>query len=273
MNARITHVGTATVVLDLAGTSIVTDPVLDPAGSRYPLARGRLSDAFAYVNLAGAAIEALPTEPDLVLLSHDHHRDNLDRAGLELLRRATRVLTTRSGAARLAARGVRHVEGLSPWQRVTHGELSITATPARHGPIGTNWLAGDVVGFAIDGPMLRWGTLYVTGDTHWFAGTAAMLGRFPRLRTILAHVGAARFGHFALRRWLRFSMDAREARIMADHLAPRQIIPIHYDGRSHFSEGRDALERVFADADPAAGLRFLPRGASEPLEPEQGERA
>ncbi len=40
-------------------------------------------------------------EVDAVLLSHDHHKDNLDDAGREFLARVPLVLTTASGAERL----------------------------------------------------------------------------------------------------------------------------------------------------------------------------
>jgi hypothetical protein len=48
---------------------------------------------------------------DAVLLSHDHHFDNLDHAGRALLPSARRVLTTGAGAARIGAE-----PGLAPWQ-------------------------------------------------------------------------------------------------------------------------------------------------------------
>lgn len=72
---------------------------------------------------------------DLVLLSHDHHFDNLDHAGPRLLGTAARVVTTVAGAGRLGARAI----GLAPWESeevpAPDGRmLRITATPARHGP-------------------------------------------------------------------------------------------------------------------------------------------
>lgn len=258
MNARITHVGTATVVLELDGLRVVTDPVLDPAGSRYRLG------PFEYQNLRGPSAP-VPDAPDVVLLSHDHHRDNLDRAGLALARRARTVVTTSSGAVRLRAKGVQRVMGLSPWEsRELEGGLRVTATPARHGPVGTNFVAGDVIGFHVEHPALRTGPLYVTGDTRWFPGVAQVAERLPRPSTILAHVGAARFGPPLLRRWLRFSMDAEELRILARHFAPRQLIPIHDGGWSHFSEGREAVVRAFAG--DASRLRLLRAGHTEDLE-------
>ena len=74
---------------------------------------------------------------DLVLLSHDHHFDNLDRAGRAMLGRAGRVFTTPVAAERLGGNAV----GLAPWQSRDvptrdGGILRVTGTPARHGPEG-----------------------------------------------------------------------------------------------------------------------------------------
>ncbi len=59
-------------------------------------------------------------------------------------------------------------------------------------------------------------------------------------------------------------MNAAEARKMAGLLQPRQVIPIHFEGWSHFSEGQEALEPRFRGA--SAHLRFLSPGHREPIE-------
>ncbi len=52
--------------------------------------------------LAGPALSADEVSPfDYVLLSHDHHFDNLDNAGRASLARAKQVLTTEDGTGRL----------------------------------------------------------------------------------------------------------------------------------------------------------------------------
>src|SRR4051794_27776587 len=89
----------------------------------------------------------LPTQPpgpavtaervgtvDAVLLSHDHHPDNLDRAGREFLSGAGQVLTTTAGAERLGGNAV----GLEPYAaaeltRPDGGTVRVTAVPAEHG--------------------------------------------------------------------------------------------------------------------------------------------
>ena len=72
---------------------------------------------------------------DAVLLSHDHHGDNLDTAGRALLPAAGVVLTTAAGAHRLGG----NARGLQPWattqlEAPAKPPIQVTATPCRHGP-------------------------------------------------------------------------------------------------------------------------------------------
>jgi L-ascorbate metabolism protein UlaG (beta-lactamase superfamily) len=55
---------------------------------------------------------------DMVLLSHDHHRDNLDHSGRTFLASVSRVITTREGAERLGGNSV----GLAAWQSIDIAE-------------------------------------------------------------------------------------------------------------------------------------------------------
>ena len=65
---------------------------------------------------------------------------------------------------------------------------------------------------------------------------------------------------------LRYSMTAREAVELCGLLRPRTVVPVHYEGWTHFRQGRDGIERAFAGA-PAEvrrSLRWLPVG--EPVD-------
>jgi L-ascorbate metabolism protein UlaG (beta-lactamase superfamily) len=82
---RLTHIGGPTVLIQVAGWRLLTDPTFDPPGRKYSFGWGTSS-----VKLAGPAIGASDVEPiDAVLLTHDHHDDNLDPAGRALLHRLT----------------------------------------------------------------------------------------------------------------------------------------------------------------------------------------
>jgi L-ascorbate metabolism protein UlaG (beta-lactamase superfamily) len=88
----------------------------------------------------GPALSAEAVSPvDAVLLSHDQHFDNLDHAGRAFLHSAKRIFSKQAAAGRLGPL----VTGISLWETVpletkTGGRLHLTATPARHGPAGSN---------------------------------------------------------------------------------------------------------------------------------------
>ena len=144
MNLSITLIGGPTALIEIDGFRLLTDPTFDAPGA-YQLPHVRLE------KLIGPAVTADTIgEVDAVLLSHDQHSDNLDHSGREFLKTAKRVLTTEAGAKRLGGK----VEGFAPWEVTeltgSNGQsLTITATPARHGPAGIEPLSGDVIGFVV----------------------------------------------------------------------------------------------------------------------------
>ena len=236
----VTYIGGPTAILEFGGARLLTDPTFDPAGGAYPSGKATLR------KLAGPALSAGQAGAiDYVLLSHDHHFDNLDHAGRSLLPRAKQVLTTEEGAARLGGNSV----GLKPWQSVELAAnggpaLQVTATPARHGPQGQD--RGAVVGFTLfqtDGPERG---VYFSGDTVGYEGVMEVARRF-RIGAALLNLGAARVpevGPFHL------TMTAAEAVETARAFDGAAIVPLHFEGWAHFSEGREQIAQAFA----AAGL-------------------
>ena len=225
---RITLIGGPTALIEIGGFRLLTDPTFDGPGT-YQLPHVTLE------KLAGPALGAEAVgEVDAVLLSHDQHSDNLDRAGREFLARAGRVLTTIAGAKRLGG----HAEGLAPWQtaELARGadSLTVTATPARHGPAGIEPLSGDVIGFVVTPKQGGGRPLYVSGDTVWFDGVAEVARRF-RPGVVMPFAGAAQTrGPFHL------TMDSNDAIETAHAFADAMIVPLHTDGWAHFRQsGRD----------------------------------
>lgn len=96
---NITHIGTATALIDIDGVVFLTDPAFDPAGSEYPI-----METVTLMNEVGPAltIAQLP-HIDAVALSHEDHPDNLDTNGRILLE-GRGVFTTRDGAKNLGPR-------------------------------------------------------------------------------------------------------------------------------------------------------------------------
>jgi L-ascorbate metabolism protein UlaG (beta-lactamase superfamily) len=247
--ATLTLVGGPTALIEVDGFRLLTDPTFDDPGD-YPL---------PHVTLKKTAKPVLRTGQigvvDAVLLSHDQHADNLDRSGRAFLSEAGRVFTTAAGASRLGG----NAEGLRPWEtreisRANGHALQVTATPARHGPIGIEPFSGDVVGFVVSSKTNAFKPLYVTGDTVWFEGVAEVQCRFqPGL--VLLFAGAAQTrGKFNL------TMNANDAIETTNAFVDALIVPIHNDSWAHFTESAEDLEKAFNALGHGRRLRRLQPG-------------
>jgi len=246
----LTYIGGPTALLEFGGVRFLTDPTFDPAGGDYPTGPVTLH------KVSGPAISAESIGPvDYVLLSHDHHADNLDRAGRALLSKTKRVITTKAGAERLGGNSI----GLEPWQGTdvsTEGGslVRIVAAPARHGPADHDrW---PVIGFVVSIVDTLESSFYFSGDTVWYEGVAEIARRFP-VRAAILNLGAAtvpQVGPFHL------TMTASEAVETARAFAGATIVPLHFEGWAHFSEGRKEIEQAFADAGMSDRVRWPESG-------------
>ena len=252
---RLTHIGGPTTLIEVGGWRLLTDPTFDPPGRSYRFGWGTGS-----VKLAGPSVAADELGPiDAVLLTHDHHDDNLDRAGRALLPSARTVVTTAAGAERLGGGAV----GLSDWQSTVlsaPGKISIevVATPCRHGPPGFRPVVGQVVGFGLRWDGQQHGLLWITGDTVLYDGVREVPRRL-RVGTALVHLGGVRF---PITGPLRYTLTAAQAVELLGLLRPQVAIPIHYEGWKHFRQGRDAVAAELARApeDVRGRVRWIPIG-------------
>jgi L-ascorbate metabolism protein UlaG (beta-lactamase superfamily) len=255
MDLRLTHIGGPTVLIEVGGWRLLTDPTFDPPGSSYRFGWGTGSR-----KLAGPAIAASDLGTiDAVLLSHDHHDDNLDPAGRALLPSAGAVVTTASGAKRLGG----DARGLEPWATTTleapdRPPIEVTATPCRHGPPLSRPIVGDVIGFALGWEGQEHGVLWISGDTVLYDGVREVADRL-QVDTALLHLGGVRF---PVSGPVRYTMTAQEAVELCGLIRPRTAIPIHYEGWKHFRQGREAIERELESApdDIRRRFRWLPIG-------------
>ena len=260
---RLTHIGGPTVLIAAHGWRVLTDPTFDSPGTRYKFGWGTSS-----VKTVGPARTAHEVTPlDVVVLSHDHHADNLDTAGRNLLAKAGTVVTTRSGHRRLRSDNTR---GLSPWGTTVINAaglptLEITATPCRHGPRFSRPVAGEVIGFALRWPDLGTQALWVSGDTVLYDGVREVADRVE-VDTALIHLGGVRF---PVTGPLRYSMTGDEAVELIGLVKPRVAVPVHYEGWSHFREPVARLEHSLSEAptDVRSRVRWLTPGIPETIEP------
>ena len=237
----VTVFGGPTALIEFGGLRFLTDPAFDAPGV-YARPKGP-----GLTKTAPSSVDPADLPPvDAVLLSHDEHPDNLDNSGRAFLAGVPLVLTTRSAEGRLGGTA----RGLAPWEAVEltrpdGGTVTVTATPAQHGPEGCEPISGEVVGFVLTAPDLP--SVYVSGDNASLAVVERIAERFGPVDTAVLFAGAARTGLFdgAL-----LTLDSAQAAEAAVILGARRVVPVHFDSWAHFSEGGDVLLAAFT----AAGL-------------------
>jgi L-ascorbate metabolism protein UlaG (beta-lactamase superfamily) len=225
---RIVFLGHATVLIEVDGVRLLTDPLL----------RDRVAHLRRQVPLLAPAVYA---DLDAVLISHLHH-DHLDLASLRLLGLDVPLFVPTGAGELLRRQGFTGVHELSVGETASVGAIGVTAVEARHdgrrrpGPGG---LLAETLGYVIRGRH----TVYFAGDTELFDGMSGPSpprglgnesgreppldigepgGRAPRLDVALLPVAGwgptLGPGH----------MDPLDAARAARLIQPRVAIPMHW---------------------------------------------
>ena len=203
MSGRLTYLGHATVLLELDGRRVLTDPVL--RGHVGPLLRRQ------------ARPHAARLAPlDAILISH-LHLDHFDPPSLRLLPRETTVVTATGGARPLARLGFSDVRELAAGDETDVAGLRVAATVAVHEK-GRHPLnrATDCVGFVVAGEL----SVYYAGDTALFPG---MDGLWPGLDVALLPIAG-----WGLTLPEGEHMGPRQAAEALRLLRPRLAVPVHW---------------------------------------------
>jgi L-ascorbate metabolism protein UlaG (beta-lactamase superfamily) len=255
---RVTFVGHATVLLQMDGVNVLTDPVWSARVSPVPFAGPRR------VRPPGLRFEDLPPI-HAVLLSHNHY-DHMDVATLRRLARDhhPRFFTALGNAAFLAAKGIGPVEELDWWGDAAApvAGLTVTAVPAQH---FSNRSVGDRdvtlwCGFVLRGAA---GAVYFAGDTGFGPHFAEIRARLGAPRLALLPIGAYR------PRWFMGPIHVSpEEAVMAHHaLGAGTSVAVHFgtfvladDGET---EPVEDLERYLATAPAPVRPRFWVLGFGE----------
>jgi L-ascorbate metabolism protein UlaG (beta-lactamase superfamily) len=253
-SVSMTHIGTATAIIEIDNVRFITDPMFLPAGAHpQPMPDGTFVDLTTDQGPA-LQLEQLP-HIDCVLLSHEDHIDNLDETGRILLN-GRHVLTTVDGAQKLAPRP--SVQGKGPWETtilVLQGkEFKFTWTSAEHLP------GGECTGFTIE--TESFGSTDGKPNVVWFSGDTIYTDDLKtRLRdyniTIaLVNLGDAHVGD------LKITMSGQDATdIVKDH-DPDVIVPIHFAEWKHFVEHDQELRERIKTESIEEKIQWLPRGES-----------
>lgn len=244
--ASLTFIGNATVLIEVAGITILTDPTFIHKHEQTWLGGGLHT-----TRLTDPAMELADLPPlDLVLLSH-FHGDHFDEVAERDLDHAVPIVTTPQSAQELTERGFTQCLPLPLWEslEIIKGEtqVRITATPARHGPPLVDLVLPDVMGSLLEitapgAPVRR---IYITGDTLIIDELQEIPRRFPDIDLALLHLGGTRVLGILV------SMDADQGVEAMRIIDPALAIPIHYNDYDVFTS---SLEDFLAAAEQA-GVR------------------
>jgi L-ascorbate metabolism protein UlaG (beta-lactamase superfamily) len=239
----ITYLGHSTVLLELGGRRLITDPVL--------------ADRLLHLRRRSAPVTA-PLEPlDGVLISHLHH-DHLHPASLRRLPEGATAVVPAGGGGLARRGGLADVREVRVGDVVTIGDVRVEAVPAIHSgdrsPLGPR---ADPVGYLITAGNLR---AYFAGDTDLFDGMADLGPLDLALLPVWGWGTSIGEGH----------LDPSRAADALALMRPRIAVPIHWGTfqplwtrRRHrhlLVDPADEFARLAADRAPEVDVRVLRPG-------------
>ena len=255
---RVTVLGHSTLLLEIDGARVLTDPVWSPRASPTRRAGPKRFQPMP------VALGALPPV-DVILLSHDHY-DHLDYWVIrELAGGDTRFICPLGVGAHLEAWGVapQRITEVDWWESVDlpGRDLRITATPAQH--------------FSGRAPGTRnhtlWASYVLEGSTHrvFFGADTGLTREYESIRArfhpfdlVFLEIGAF---HPA---WGDIHLGPERALTALDFLGGGPLLPIHwgtFDLAPHrWDQPIEALTRLAH----GRGGRILTPKFGQPLEPE-----
>lgn len=253
---RVTWVNHATVLVQLDGVNVLTDPVWSYRVSPVTWAGPRRHRP------PGIRFEDLPPI-DAVVVSHNHY-DHMDVATLRRLRDAHRpaVFSGLGNGSFLESEGIPSTD-LDWWQSAELGNgVTVTSVPAKHfssrGPTDRDFALWG--GFVIRGAS---GSVYFAGDTGYGSHFAEIGRRLGPMRVALLPIGAFLPGWFMS----PVHMGPAEALRAARDLRAEVTVPIHY---GTFPLGDDAEDEPLRELERALAAEAEPKPRVEVLECGEG---
>jgi L-ascorbate metabolism protein UlaG (beta-lactamase superfamily) len=212
MALKITLINHATLLVQMDGINILTDPIYSRT----------VSFTFPRRQKPGVPFEDLPPI-NYILVSHSDY-DHLNLKTLRMLRRkGPSTLVIPRGLARYAEKaGIEDVVEVSTWETCERPDLTITCTPAKHHSKRTAW---DRTGSACCGFVLQTKnhTIYFAGDTGYDEFFAELGSRFL-LDAALLPIGA-----YKPERWFK-NVHLHPATAIQAFLdvKARHLVPYHW---------------------------------------------
>lgn len=236
----ITWIGHSTFLLQVAGLTIVTDPVW---ANRMGFARR--------LEAPGLTLDEIPPV-DIVLLSHSHY-DHLHVGSLRKLKGSPVALVPEGLGMKMRRLGLSTVHELPWWGKTTVGPLEFHFVPAQHWTRRTltdtnsshwgGWVINRSAELLADGAENN-DAIYFAGDSGYFQGFRDIGARFPGIRYALMPIGAYEPEWFM---GMQHVTPEEAVQAFLD-VGAETFIPMHYGAfRLADDTPQEALDRLLAD--------------------------
>ncbi len=261
---RVTYVGHATLLLELAGVRLLTDPNFD----------ARLARFLPRVSPPGIALAELP-RLDAILVTHAH-ADHLSFASLAALPRDVPLLAPPAVARWLARRGHANALPVAPDESVRVGAVEITAGAARH--VGARYAVDrwrSAANMYLVNDSLSGAACFFAGDTALSAdGRRIVEERFPAAGARSLDLALLPIGHapwWKRAAFRRGHLTPGDALSLFEALGARYFIPYHWGTFRHVTSGPfQAIRELEANLERhrrRADVRILEPGGSFEMDP------
>jgi L-ascorbate metabolism protein UlaG (beta-lactamase superfamily) len=226
----------ATLLLKVAGKTILVDPMLAPQGQYDPAPMSDNDRRIPLVDLPFPA-EELPqllSTIDAVLLTHTHP-DHWDPLAQELLLKQLPILCQPADTELLQSQGftqVHPIELAFDWEGIR-----FYRTSGQHGTGEIGQLMGTVSGFVVEAEQLR---LYVAGDTIWCADVSQALTNYQP-DAVIVNAGGTRFVTGD-----PITMTAAEVVQTARYAPQAAVYAVHMEAVNHAPEDRALVRALVA---------------------------
>jgi L-ascorbate metabolism protein UlaG (beta-lactamase superfamily) len=258
---RVTWLGHSTLLLEVDGLRILTDPVFGERASPVSFAGAKR------FHPVPARIAQLP-RLDAVLLSHDHYDHLCAESMRELAALEVPVITSLGVGARLEALGFapQRIIELDWWEQHTlpGGELCFTATPAQHfsGRSLTDRNQTLWSSWSIQTSRRR---LFFSGDTGLTEEFAEIQRRLGSFDLVMLEIGA---WHPA---WGKIHLGPTNALRAFEMLGGGTLLPIHWGTFDLALHPWDEPAETLLGLAQAQGARLLTPLLGRPFEPDRVE--
>jgi L-ascorbate metabolism protein UlaG (beta-lactamase superfamily) len=259
---RATWLGHSTVLIEIDGKRIVTDPVWGPRASPSSLAGPKRFQP------APVALRSMPNV-DLVIVSHDHY-DHLDYPTIRQLAKTNVPFVTSLGVgAHLEAWGVQseRIVELDWWEsyNLPRSDLTITAAPSQH-------FSGRSLN---DGNATLWSSMVIRSPRHavFFSGDT---GLTPEYRTIGERLGPfdlvmIEIGAFHPA-WGNIHLGPENALEALRLLGGGPFLPVHWGTFNLALHAWDQPAETLFELASRAGVQLIMPRLGEPAEPDRIQR-